>query len=151
MDQRLSSLIEQKQKQKQGSPPIDWDQRRDTYIAAVNDLYTQVEAILVDPIKQKMIVCQRRAKDITESSIGTYVIDDLVLLIGDEQVRFSPRGRNIVGAAGRVDVVGDRGEATLVLQPGPRWAFVKTRQPTLHIVPFDESVLAEILQIVMRD
>ena len=74
-----------------------------------------------------------------------------MLLIGDEQVRFSPQGRNIAGASGRVDVLGERGEATLILQPDASWAFVQTRQPTLKVVPFDESSLTEVLKVVMRD
>ena len=68
----------------------------------------------------------------------------------DEQVRFSPRGRSIVGAAGRVDVIGERGEAMLIVQSDSKWGFVQTRQPALHVVPFDESTFAEVLQLVMR-
>jgi hypothetical protein len=74
----------------------------------------------------------------------------LVLVVGDEQVRFSPRGRNIVGANGRVDVVGERGEAMLVLQPDARWVFVESRQPELRVAPFDEATFTEVLRLVMR-
>ncbi len=56
-----------------------------------------------------------------------------------------------MGAAGRVDVIGERGEATLIVQPDSQWGFVQTRQPTLRVVPLDESTLAEVLQLVMRD
>jgi hypothetical protein len=151
MDPKLSDLIQTKQKQNAMAPPIDWDDRRDRYIAAVNELYTQIETILADPIAQQTVTPQRRTKRITENLLGTYEIDDLMLLIGNEQVRFSPRGRNIIGASGRVDVIGERNEATLILLPGPRWGLVQTRQPTLSVVPFDESVLADVLQLVMQD
>ena len=44
------------------------------------------------------VTIQRRPKQLTENYIGTYSADDLlVLLIGDEQVRFSPRGRKHCG------------------------------------------------------
>jgi hypothetical protein len=33
----------------------------------------------------------------------------------------------------------------------PQWRFVQTRQPTLRTVPFDDSTLAEVLKLVMRD
>ncbi len=94
---------------------------------------------------------QRRPKQLTENYIGSYSIDDLLLVIGEEQVRFSPRGRNIVGAAGRVDVVGERGEAALILQPETGWGFVEARQPSLEIMALDESSLAVILKRVMCD
>jgi hypothetical protein len=42
------------------------------------------------------------------------------------------------------------GEATLILQPDSKWEFVQTRQPTLRTVPFNDSTLAEVLQLVMR-
>lgn len=151
MNQNLTELFQKKQKQSQGEGGINWDDRRDKYLAAVEQLYQQIEVILAEPIAQKTVAIQRRRKTLTENYIGTYSIDDLILLIGDEQVRFSPRGRNIVGASGRVDVLGERGEATLIVQPDSRWGFVQTRQPTLRVVPFDESSLAEVLKLVMRD
>lgn len=150
MNQNLTDLFQKKQKQSGASTSIDWDDRRDKYLAAVQVLYSQIETWLAQPIEQKTVAVQRRPKQLTENYIGTYSIDDLVLVVGDEQVRFSARGRNIAGAAGRVDVVGERGEAALIVQPDSRWSFVQTRQPTLHVVPFDESTLAEVLQLVMR-
>jgi hypothetical protein len=151
MNPKLTDLIQNKQKQPTDGGGIDWDDRRDKYLAAVKNLYQQIETILAEPIAAKTVTPQLRSKQLTENYIGTYSVNDLILLIGNEQVRFSPTGRNVAGATGRVDVVGERGEATLLAQPGPRWGFVQTRQPTLQIVPFDESSLAEVLQLVMRE
>jgi hypothetical protein len=148
MNQNLADFLSKKQKP---SDAIDWDERRDTYLAAVNDLYKQIETLLAEPIQQKTVKLHRRPKPLTESYIGTYAVDDLILVIGGEQVRFSPRGRNIVGAAGRVDVVGETGEETLVVRPDSGWGHVQARQPSLVIVPFDESTFADILKQVMRD
>ena len=133
------------------SDVIDWDERRDTYLKAVGDLYKQVETLLTESIQRKAVKLQRRPKPLTENYIGTYSVDDLILVIGGEQVRFSPRGRNIVGAAGRVDVVGERAEAALIVGPDSTWGFVQAREPELRILPFDESTLADILKLVMRD
>jgi hypothetical protein len=151
MNQKLTELFQKKQKPLGSDAGIDWDSRRDEYLSAVRDLYDQIEKMLVEPIGQKTVATQRRPKQLTENFIGTYSAEDLVLVIGDEHVRFSPRGRNIVGAAGRVDVLGDRNEATLVFVPQSGWGFVQSRQPRLEIVPFDESTLADVLKLVMRD
>lgn len=151
MNRNLEEIFQKKQKQSASSSEIDWDDRRNSYLAAVESLYRQIEAILAEPIAQKTVTLQRRAKELSENYIGTYKVDDLVLLIGDEQIRFSPRGRNIVGACGRVDVLGERGEEVLIVEPDSRWCFVQTRQPVLKVVPFDDSSLAEVLNRVMRE
>lgn len=151
MNQNLTDLLQKKQKQSAAGIAVDWDDRRDKYLTAVQNLYQQIETMLAEPISRKTVTLQRRTKQLTENYIGTYAADDLILVIGNEQVRFSPRGRNIAGAAGRVDVVGERGEAMLIVQLDSRWEFVQSRQPTLRTVPFDDSTFAEVLQLVMRD
>ena len=152
MNKDLFSLVQKKQKEsRSATSQIDWNERREKYLAAVSDLYEQIHKILAEPIAQGSVVAQKRPKQLTENYLGTYSIDDLILLIGNEQVLFSPSGRNIAGAIGRVDVVGERGEASLILQPKTRWGFVQSRQPALHVVPFDESTFADVLRVVMRD
>jgi hypothetical protein len=151
MNQNLTDLLEKKKKQSAGASAVDWDDRRDKYLAAVQSLYRQIEEMLAEPIRQKSVTLQRRTKQLTESFIGTYAADDLILVIGNEQVRFSPRGRNIGGATGRVDVLGERGETMLLLQPDSKWAVVQTRQPSLRTAPLDESTFTELLRLVMRD
>jgi hypothetical protein len=151
MNKNLTDLLKKKQKQATKEEVINWDERRDKYLAKIDQLYKQIESIFSEAIRDKTIHLSRRKKELSENYIGTYAVDDLVLLIGDEQVRFSPRGRNIVGAEGRVDLVGERGEAVLIAQADSGWAIVQSRQPKLHTAPFNESTLAEVLQLVMRD
>lgn len=151
MDQNLAELIKKKSKAEGPNGPIDWDERRNNYLAAVEGLYQQIAQIFAEPIADNAITLDRRKKDLTENYIGTYSVDDLLLRVGDEQVRFSPRGRNVVGAEGRVDVIGERGEAILVLQQDGGWAIVRSRQPMLQVAPLDEAAFAEMLSLVMRD
>ena len=151
MNQTLTKLLEKKHTQSVSAATLDWNERRDKYLSALSQLYKQIESMLAEPVSQRTVALRKFPKQLTENYIGTYSADDLILVIGDEQVRFSPRGRNIAGAAGRVDVVGERNEAVLLYQPDSGWAFVQTRQPALRMVPFDESTFAEVLQLVMRD
>ncbi len=152
MIQSLTEIFQRKHQQSASGAGIDWDDRRNKYLAAVGDLYHQVEALLAEAVAQQTVAIQQRAKELSENHIGTYKVDDLILLVGDEQVRFSPVGRNIAGASGRVDVLGERGvPEVLIVQPDGRWSFVRSRQPTLVVVPFDESSLAEVLKRVMRE
>ncbi len=152
MNQNLADIFQKKRQQPPGGAGVDWDERRNKYLAAVDSLYDQIEKLLDEPIQQKSVTLQRRAKELSENYIGTYKIDDLILLVGDEQVRFSPAGRNIAGASGRVDVLGERGvPEVLIVQPDGRWSFVLTRQPTLTVALLDESSLTEVLKRVMRE
>ena len=93
---------------------------------------------------------KRRDKGVTENDVGEYRIKELVLRVGDEDVVFSPRGVNILGAMGRIDVQGDRGEATIVWQGENRWSIVISRTPTVRLVPLAVDSLAEMLRGIMR-
>ena len=152
MNQTLAELFQKKQKPLAGLEAIDWDDRRNKYLAAVRGLYDSIQTILAEAVAKKTATVQLRPKVLSENYIGTYKVDDLILFVGDEQVRFSPVGRNIAGASGRVDVLGERGSPeVLIVQPEGRWSFVQARQPILKLVPFDESSLAEVLKRVMKE
>lgn len=151
MNQNLTDLFLKKKNQAASADRIDWDERRNKFVAAVENLYHQIEKILAEPIEKETVKLSRRNKNLTENYMGTYAVDDLLLVIGDEQVRFSPQGRNIAGSSGRVDVQGERGEEILIVQADGRWRFVQSRHPTLRVVEFNESSFAEVLELVMRD
>src|SRR5665213_1709998 len=140
----LSDFFRQKRAHA-GAVDIDWDRRKADWIAAVQQLYEEIQLLLQGPISEGAVTVDRRPKSITEDFLGTYTVDELVLRVGDEFAVFSPKGRNIVGASGRVDFIGEMGEATLVLQPGPRWSVVSQRVPVLKLVPLEqESLLATL-------
>ena len=120
------------------------------WIAATDQLYDEIRKLLDAPISNGSVVVDFRPKTITEDFMGTYTVRELVLRVGEEIAVFSPKGRNIVGASGRVDLTGEMGEATLVLQPGPRWAVVAQRVPVLRLVPLEQESLLAALRSVMR-
>jgi len=90
--------------------------------------------------------------DITvrESNVGEYPAREMVVLVGDERVVFTPKGFNIFGSSGRVDVRGERGDGMLVLQPDLRWGVVQGTRPTLRVVPLADGTLLALLREVMR-
>jgi hypothetical protein len=140
---------EKKQRAEVETAGVDWSNRLSEWLAAVNALYQQIDNWLAEPLSQGSVQRARQRKQLTEDHFGTYEIDDLVLKVGDESVVFSPRGRNVAGAIGRIDVRGESGESMLVLQPG-RWSVVKSKYPTLKLVTLDEAALGEVLRGVMR-
>ncbi len=135
-------------KQKASPAGIDWATKRDAWIKAVKDLYRTITDDFLKAAKAEVEITYPD-KVVTEPSIGEYHIPELSLRVGDEVVLFSPKGTNIVGANGRIDVYGDRGEATIVWR-GDRWSIVASRTPTLRLIDLNAESFSEILKDVMR-
>ena len=138
-------------KSKAGPGDTDWPAKRDTWIQSVDDLYDVItKQYLAGPINDGSVTVSYEEKQVTEDYVGQYTIRVLVLQVGEEKVIFSPKGVNVVGASGRIDLRGDTGEVTVVRQPKERWAVVATRTPTLKLVPLNEESLLDALRNVMR-
>jgi len=134
-----------------GGENVDWEKKRVEWVASVDELYELVVGqYLATAIANGSVAVSYRPKAITEDFVGTYEVRELVLHVGAETVVFSPKGANIVGAAGRIDLQGEMGEATLVLQPAGQWALVAQRVPTLRLLPLEEQSLLSALKDVMR-
>jgi nucleoside-diphosphate-sugar epimerase len=120
---QLKELFREK-KRKAKPATINWRAKRDAWIKAVQSLYRTIEGDYLKSAKSDVDITHPD-KVVTENYIGEYHIPELCLRVGDEQVIFSPKGVNVVGPAkGRIDVQGDRGEATIIWLPGNRWSIV---------------------------
>jgi hypothetical protein len=129
---------------------IDWGKRRREWIGAVKRLYQRVTGeLLAESIAQRLVTVSHQEKEIKEEYLGTYRVPELILDIKGETVRFSPKGRNIIGANGRVDLVGELDAMTLLLEPVGHWTVVLSRVPR-HVAALDAKTLAEALRRVMR-
>src|SRR3954469_392564 len=91
------------QKKQKAAPPPDRAAKRDAWIAAVDALYSVINNEYLENAGGDVEVAYQD-KVVTETSIGEYHVRDMVLRVGDEQVIFSPKGTNIVGARGRIDL-----------------------------------------------
>lgn len=127
-----------------------WGERRRQWIDAVEHLYQKVTGeLLAESIAQRLVTVSRDVKEVEEEYLGKYQIPELILEVSGETVRFSPKGRNIIGAEGRVDLVGELDAMTLVREPAGHWSVVLSRVPR-HVVALDGNTLAEALRRVMR-
>ncbi len=146
-DQLRELFREKKQKAKPAN--IDWAAKRDAWIKAVTALYQTIEKDFLKAAKDDVEISQPD-KIVSENFVGEYHIHELVLRVGEEQVVFSPKGTNVVGAQGRIDVRGDRGDATIVWQGKDQWRIVVSRVPAVRLVPLTAHSLAEALRGIMR-
>jgi hypothetical protein len=136
-------------KQKAKPADIDWTAKRDHWIQAVKDLYHTIEEEYLKAAKDDVDV-KRQNKEVKEDFIGEYQVPELILRVGNEQVVFSPKGTNILGAKGRIDVQGERGEANIVWQDGNHWSIVVSRVPKPQLVPLTADSLESMLREIMR-
>jgi len=129
---------------------IDWGERLREWLAAVEQLYRKVnEELLAQSIERGLVAISRTEKEIDEEHLGKYKVPELVLKIGGETVRLSPKGRNVAGAKGRVDLIGDLDAMTLILEHEGEWKVVLSRVPR-DVVALDDKTFAHALQRVMR-
>ncbi len=125
---------------------LDLEARRDTWIGSVEALYQSIEQDYLSGVRSELQF-ERSDKEVTEPGLGRYAIAELTL---KEQVIFSPKGANIVGAQGRIDVRGERGDATLVWQGDNQWSLVVSRTPKLRLIDLNAESLGEMLRGIMR-
>jgi hypothetical protein len=138
-------------KSKAESGHVGWEAKRNAWIKAIQNLYKVItEKYLAQPIADGTVTVLREEERIAEFPGGIYIVPVLVLVVGDEQVVFFPKGLNIVGATGRIDLRGDMGSKTIVRQPGNRWCVVETRTPTVKLTELNEDSLLAALKSVMR-
>ena len=141
----------QEKKSKAEPGNVDWEAKKVAWIQAIESLYRVItEQYLAQSVADGTVKASREEQRITEYNIGIYIAPVLVLSVGDERVVFSPKGTDIVGATGRIDLLGDMGDMTIVRQAGDRWCVVETRTPTLKLTPLNEESLLAALKSVMR-
>jgi hypothetical protein len=131
---------------------IDWQSKKDMWVRSVEALYATIQEMLRDSIASGDVVVRRFEVDVTEDFIGTYAIPVLELRVGRERVEFRPKGVNVIGAAGRVDLRGERDTVTLVkdeTDANGGWTVILQRVPTLRTAPLDRESLRYGLERAM--
>jgi hypothetical protein len=152
MPDQLVEFLRSKKKDQTADSAIDWQAKKDAWIESVNKLYTQVQVMLRDSIVSGDVTVNLVEMQITEQFVGTYSIPRLELSVGGERVEFRPMGLTIIGAAGRVDIRGERDVVTLIKNDTgteSEWSIVLQRVPFLKLAEFDPDTLKYALERVM--
>lgn len=123
--------------------------RKKAWLASLGKLMSTVRGWLRPLETEGVLSLAPDTRVLTESPVGTYEVPALTVAVGDEKVHFEPKGTIIVGATGRVDVIGEMGEETLILEGGI-WKVVESRTPTRRLVPLTKESFHGVLAKVMR-
>lgn len=97
------------------SHEIDWQSEKTAWLAALEDFYSKVEEFLQPYIAQKKIHLDFGSLVLDEEGIGQYPARHASIRFGSNQIRLEPVGTNLIGAKGRVDLVGPCGTVKFVL------------------------------------
>ena len=126
----------------------DWQKRKESWINSLYELYRNVQSWLALLEEDGTVQSKMSSGSRSEGKIGSYQIDELTLLIGNQEIRFIPKATLIIGAEGRVDIRGNAGVRSLILDKG-QW-FIVDRKPRLEIFPFNEDSFQDVLRDIME-
>ena len=127
---------------------IDWQARKEKWLASLSDLYGLIKSWLRPLEKDGTLRYSSTQITLQEDYLGSYQVEALSLQIGKQKVDFYPKGTLIIGAEGRVDVRGQRAMRTIVLSDG-KWSVVE-QSPRLKMLPFNEDSFQDLLQEIME-
>ena len=106
------------------SKKVDWGRTRDDWILSLRDLYASMEKYLKKYTETGQIHVARDKIQISEEYLGSYEVETITFQIGNDKVVAKPIGARMIGAAGRVDLIGARGTLRLV--------FLEKKEPTIR-------------------
>lgn len=92
---------------------IDWENKKVEWINQVKVLFGHIKGYFVR--YENSVSIEEKTLSINEEYIGHYTIPQLVVKFNNDTVTFTPIGRNIIGAQGRVDMEGKAGRVKFVL------------------------------------
>lgn len=113
----------------------EWEQQLDR-------LYQTVETFLRSYIEEGKVRRHYGEKQLHEEFLGSYQAKSLVVEIGSNKIYFDPVGTLLIGAKGRVDMIGNYGTVKFVLVPqdssGPKinvriWSESEDPPPEDHL------------------
>ena len=94
---------------------VDWDKTLENWLDELRTLFAKMEEYLRKYIESGEIRIQRDKIALSENALGTYETARLTFYIGNEKIIARPMGTLLIGARGRVDLVGAKGTLRLVL------------------------------------
>ncbi len=87
----------------------------DEWLEQVDFFYSVISSYLKEYIDRDQITLRKSPLKIFEERIGEYSTWTITLLFGSKQIKFEPIGTNLIGARGRIDLLGPNGKVKFVL------------------------------------
>jgi len=111
----FDSFINKQQEIKDKENKVNWEELKLSYLNSLKILFENIHEYIHEYEISGKIISEYKNENLTEEHIGEYSVKVLELYIGNHTVRIVPKGRNIFGAKGRVDLIGPKGSVRIVL------------------------------------
>ncbi len=111
----FDKFISKQAKTRSDETPIDWEAKRNEWLDQLSNFYKKIEAFLEEYVKDGKIVHKYTEKTIFEEYVGAYSVQVLNIELGNHKLNLEPIGTNLIGAKGRVDLIGANGKVKFVL------------------------------------
>jgi hypothetical protein len=95
----------------------DWEKRLAEWTASLDELYKHVDSFLHSFVENKKIAIAYGLRVLEEEHLGTYEVPSANISFGSNSIQILPIGHRIIGARGRVDMIGPKGNVRFVLVP----------------------------------
>ena len=100
---------------------------------ALGELSIKIRRWLDEPIKRKLVEVSAYEKTLNEERLGAYEVKGLIVSLGQQRVTFDPVATYVVGAFGRVDMIGPAAKFTLVRERDDgHWSLINPIDPRLR-------------------
>ena len=96
------------------SATMDWDEQLHEWKKNLELFYNIIESFLKSYIDENKIKLTYRTKKIEEEDIGEYEVREALITLGSNYIKLVPIGTNLIGAKGRVDLIGPNGRIKFV-------------------------------------
>jgi hypothetical protein len=152
-------------------PDTQWVTMRTEWLQYVEIFFGSIQFYLKSYTDQGKISFTPGVKENFEENIGVYKVKTATVKIGSNIVKFDPVGTNLIGARGRIDMIGPHGMIRFLLvdeaAKGPRvfrggvhrikedteikWAWkIATDPPNIQYLDLNEDVFFEALMDVIN-
>jgi hypothetical protein len=111
----FDDFINKQAAKKSQEEPINWDNQRDEWLNYLSEYYSKAEEFLKEYIEDNKVSIKYTDKEIYEEYIGGYTVKVLNIELAGHKVKLEPIGTNLIGAKGRVDLIGKNGTIRFVL------------------------------------
>ena len=111
----FDDFINKQAEVKAAEKPIDWIVQRDEWLEYLSKFYKKVESFLGEYLTAGKVIYNYSEIKMFEEYIGSYSARVLNIELGSHRVKLEPIGTNLIGAKGRVDLIGANGKVKFVL------------------------------------
>jgi hypothetical protein len=113
--EEFKKVLDEKSRVAEEAPAIDWEATKCDWLENLAHFYAMVEGYLAEFQNEGKVKLKTSSVTITEEHLGAYEAESRSILIGADKVDLVPIGTLLIGAKGRVDMVGPAGTAKFIL------------------------------------